>query len=94
MYGLLLIYLIFNILFKRLEAFNKMQAVKSIGCLMIHEGFILRWRVVRINSVAISSANDTGKVARVWKEQPVQSDHDIFKDKAYICYNQLQTCEA
>lgn len=43
--------------------------------------------------MAISSVNDTGKVARVWREQPVQTDGDIFKDKARVCYNQLQTCK-
>jgi len=42
MYGLLLIYVIFNILFKRLGTLNEMQAVKFTACLMIHEGYILR----------------------------------------------------
>lgn len=43
--------------------------------------------------MAISSANDAGKVARVWGEQPVQSDCDVFKDKTCVCYNQLQACK-
>lgn len=70
-----------------------MQAVKFALCLMMCKGLILRLRVVRINRVAVSSTDDTGKVARVWGEQPVQSDCDVFKDKASICYNQLQTCK-
>lgn len=43
--------------------------------------------------MSISSANDAGKVARVWREQPVQSDCDVFRNKTCICYNQLQTCK-
>lgn len=94
MYVLLFSYGVFNISFMRLGTFNKVQAINCTVCLKRNEGYILRWRVVRINGVTISSANGTGKIPRVWWEQPVQSDRDIFKDKTCVCHSQLQTCKA
>lgn len=40
--------------------------MKCTVCLKGNEGYVLRWRVVRINGVTISSADGTGKVPRVW----------------------------